>query len=175
MEPRSSARKVLLLALVVYVGTALAQVTSGTIFGRVQDPSGAMVKAATVTISSPDNGLTRAVSTSDTGEFVAPSLLPGTYTITVEAPGFKKLESSGFVLSAADKLNAGQLVLAIGATTDEVTVTADAGQLQLQTNSGERSDLITSKQLNEVAMNGRNVLDYLKLVPGVSGTFDAHE
>jgi len=134
-----------------------------------------MVKAATVTISSPDNGLTRAVSTSDTGEFVAPSLLPGTYTITVEAPGFKKLESSGFVLSAADKLNAGQLVLAIGATTDEVTVTADAGQLQLQSNSGERSDLITSKQLNEVAMNGRNVLDYLKLVPGVSGTFDAHE
>ena len=177
MEPRSSARKFLLpvLAACVCIGTALAQVTSGTIFGRVQDPSGAMVKAATVTISSPDNGLTRAVSTSDTGEFVAPSLLPGTYTITVEAPGFKKLESSGFVLSAADKLNAGQLVLAIGATTDEVTVTADAGQLQLQSNSGERSDLITSKQLNEVAMNGRNVLDYLKLVPGVSGTFDAHE
>ena len=67
------------------------------------------------------------------------------------------------VLSAADKLNAGDFVLQVGATTETVNVTADAGQLQLQSNSGERSDLITNKQLNEVAINGRNVLDYMKL------------
>jgi hypothetical protein len=127
-----------------------------------------------VTISNPANGLTRTVTTSGTGEFVAPNLLPGTYNIRVEAKGFKKLESQGLVLSAADKLNAGDLTLDVGAATDEVTVTADAGQVQLQSDSGERSDLITSKQLDQVAMNGRNVLDYLKLVPGMSGTFDAH-
>jgi len=156
------------------IGPAVAQVTSGTIYGSVKDPSGAYVQGATVTVSNPANGATREVTTSDSGEFVAPNLLPGTYNITVEAPGFKKLESTGIVLSAADKLNAGELVLSVGATTDKMTVTADAGQVQLQSNSGERSDVITSKQLNDVAMNGRNVLDYMKLIPGVSGTFDGH-
>jgi len=152
----------------------LAQVTSGTISGTVKDATGAVVSGASVTISNPSNGLSRTVTTSDSGEFVAPNLLPGTYNIAVDAKGFKKLDSKGFVLSAADKLNAGDLLLAVGAATDEVTVTADAGQVQLQSDSGERSDLITSKQLDQVAMNGRNVLDYLKLVPGMSGTFDAH-
>ncbi len=151
-----------------------AQVTSGTILGTVKDSSGAVINDASVTVANPSNGLSRTVTSSDSGEFVAPNLLPGTYTITVEAKGFKKLESSGFVLSAADKLNAGDLVLTVGAAADQVTVTADAGQVQLQGSSGERSDLITNKQLNDVALNGRNVLDYLKLVPGIAGTLDAH-
>ena len=149
----------------------LAQVTSGTIFGAVKDSTGAMIQDATVTIANPANGITRTVVTSGEGAFVAPNLYPGTYTITVEAKGFKKSETTGIVLSAADKLNAGEIVLAMGAATESVTVTADAGQIQLQTYSGERSDLITGKQLNDVAMNGRNVLDYMKLIPGVSGTF----
>src|SRR6266852_633600 len=152
----------------------LAQVTSGTIFGTVKDPTGALVKNASVTIANPENGTTRTVVTGGDGAFVAPNLLPGTYTVRVEAKGFKKLETTGIVLSAADNLSAGEFVLAVGTTSDEVTVTADAGQLQLQSNSGERSDLITSKQLNDVALNGRNVLDYLKLVPGVSGMVDGH-
>jgi len=150
----------------------LAQVTSGTIFGTVKDTSGALVSGAIVTIANPSNGLVRTVTTSDTGEFVAPGLLPGKYHITVEAQGFKKLESSGFVLGAADKLSAGDLVLAVGAVTAQVTVTADSGQIQLQSNSGERSDVITDKQLNDVAMNGRNVLDYMKLIPGVTSAFN---
>src|ERR1035437_10558238 len=93
----------------------LAQVTSGTISGAVKDSTGAMIKDASVTIANPDNGITRSVVTGGDGSFVAPNLLPGTYTITVEAEGFKKLESSGFVLSAADKLNAGELVVVDGA------------------------------------------------------------
>jgi len=162
------------LILCLSCAPLLAQVTSGTISGTVKDATGAVVPGASVTISNPANGLVRTVMSSDSGEFVAPSLLPGTYNITVEMKGFKKLDSKGFVLSAAAKLDAGDLVLAIGAATDEVTVTADAGQVQLQSDSGERSDLITSKQLDQVAINGRNVLDYLKLVPGMSGTFDGH-
>lgn len=177
MTPRPRINIALLLstALLVVVSliasTAFAQVTSGTIFGSVKDPSGAYVKDASVTIANPANGLTRKVTTTDDGQFVAPNLLPGTYTITVEAAGFKRLETTGFVLSATDKLNAGVFALAMGAATESVTVTADAAQLQLQSNSGERSDLITGKQLNDVAINGRNVLDYMKLVPGVISTF----
>jgi hypothetical protein len=162
--------------IIIWLASAplLAQVTSGTLSGRVQDATGAVIKDASVTISNPTNGLTRKVTTSDTGEFVAPNLLPGTYNIAVEAPGFRTLESTGFVLSAAGKVDTGNLVLSVGAATNEMTVTADVGQVQLQSDSGERSDVITSKQLNDVAINGRNVLDYMKLIPGVSGVFDGH-
>ncbi len=160
----------LILGIAMVASSAFAQVTSGTIFGTVKDPSGATIKDASVTIANPSNGITRAVMTGNDGNFVAPNLYPGTYNIDVEAKGFKKLEKTGFVLSAADNLGAGDFVLAVGTSADQVTVTADVGQIQLQSNSGERSDLITSKQLDDVAMNGRNVLDYMKLIPGVVGT-----
>jgi hypothetical protein len=150
----------------------VAQVTSGTIFGSVKDPSGAVVSGAKVTVQSGAIGVTRATTTSDAGDFVVPNLPPATYSIVIEAQGFKKLDAQGIVLSAADKLNAGDFVLTVGGTAETVSVTADAGQLQLQSNSSERSDLITSKQLNDVALNGRMVLDYMKLIPGVVSGFD---
>jgi hypothetical protein len=71
-------------------------------------------------------------------------------------------------------LNAGDLALQVGGSEASVEVTADAAQIQLQSNSGERSDLISGKQLNDVAMNGRNVLDYMKLIPGIVSSFDGH-
>lgn len=163
----------LALLLIILISQSLfGQVTSGTISGFVKDPSGAYVKGASVTVENPTNGLTRTVTTSDSGEFVFPGLYPGTYTIKVESQGFSKMEKSGFVLSAAGKLDAGELTLSMGAATQTVNVTADAGQVQLQSNSGERSDLISSKQLNDVAMNGRNALDYMKLIPGVTSSFN---
>lgn len=175
-----TSQAMLLTAIVALLATVLsplafAQVTSGSIFGSVKDSTGAYVSGAQVTITAPATGLTRVVTTSESGAFVAPSLLPGTYNITIDAQGFKKLETTGVVLSAADKLNVGEMVVQIGSTTESVTVSADAGQIQLQASSGERSDLITSKQLNDVAMNGRNPLDYLKLIPGVSGSADFHK
>jgi hypothetical protein len=171
---RVIASAILTLILSALPGSTLlfAQVTSGTIFGSVNDASGAVVSNASITILSPTTGASRSATTSDTGEFVAPNMPPGTYTITVEAKGFKKLDTQGVVLNAADKLNAGVFVLQVGADTESVTVSADAGQLQLQSNSGERSDVITNKQLNDVAINGRNVLDYMKLIPGVTSTFN---
>ena len=162
------------VALFVCLESALlfAQVTSGTIFGRVKDVSGAYIAGATVTVRSPETGAQRTVTTNNSGDFVVPNMPPDTYTITVEAKGFKKLETTGVVLGAADKLNAGEFELAIGTAGDSVTVVADAGQLQLQSNSGERSDVVTSRQLNDVALNGRMVLDYMKLIPGVVSSFD---
>src|SRR5215831_10675485 len=166
--------RVTLLAMLVCLSSAmvLAQVTSGTIFGRVKDSTGAYIANANVTIKSPDIGVQRTVTTNGSGDFVAPNMPPGTYTITIAAEGFKSLDTKGVVLSAADKLNAGEFELAIGTTAEKVEVTADAGQLQLQSDSGERSDLVTGKQLNDVALNGRMVLDYMRLIPGVVSDFD---
>jgi len=153
---------------------ALGQVTSGTISGSVKDPSGAVVANATVVATEADKGVTRTITTSATGDFVFANLPPGRYTITAESQGFKKYEKSDVILNVADHVNAGDLVLQIGAASDSVTVTADAGAIQIQSKSGERSDLISSKQLEDVAMNGRNVLDYMKLIPGVISGFDGH-
>src|ERR1051326_6346228 len=165
---------IVLLMIVTFVALGFGQVTSGTLFGNVRDSSGAIVPGAKVTVTNPTNGLVRVVESTENGDFVVPNLLPGTYTIAVSAQGFTTLQKTDIVLSAADRLNAGEFILAVGATTESVKVTADAGQLQLQSNSAERSDLITGKQLNDVALNGRMVLDYMKLIPGVVSNFDGH-
>lgn len=170
---RVASSALFLIAVTCFLcGGLLAQVTSGSMSGSVKDSSGAYIPGATVTVISGSIGVTRTVTTNESGGFVFANLPPAEYTITVESKGFKRLEHTGVVLSAADKLGIGDLVLAMGATAESVTVTADVGQLQLQSSSGERSDLITNKQLNNVAINGRNVLDYMKLIPGVVSTFN---
>jgi len=151
---------------------AVAQVTSGSISGTALDPNGAAVPNGAVKLNNPATGVERTVFTNETGSFVAPNLPPGAYTITIEAKGFKKLVKTNIFLSATDRLNAGVFTLEVGAASDSVTVTADAGQLQLQANSGERSDLITSKQLDNLALNGRNIIDFVKVMPGVVSEFD---
>ena len=67
----------------------------------------------------------------------------------------------------ASRVNAGDFVLEVGNVSETITVEADVGRLQIQTESGERSDLVTNKQLRDIALNGRNVVDLMKLVPGV--------
>ena len=162
----------LLLCLCFSAVTLMAQVTTGTILGTVKDSTGAAIKDAQITVSSPSIGVTRTTQSASDGAFAVPNLPPATYSIVVEYQGFKKLSTDGVVLSAADKLNAGDLILQVGAATESVTVNADAAQLQLQSSSGERSDLISGKQLNDVALNGRMVLDYMKLIPGVVSQYD---
>src|SRR5262245_56991133 len=151
---------------------AVAQVTSGSISGTALDPNGAAVPNGVVKLNNPATGVERTVFTNETGSFVAPTHPPGAYTITIEAKGIKKLVKTNIFLSATDRLNAGVFTLEVGATSDSVTVAADGGQLQLQANSGERSDLITSKQLDNLALNGRNIIDFVKVMPGVVSDFD---
>jgi hypothetical protein len=147
-----------------------AQVTSGTIFGAVQDSTGAVIPGAKITAAARTIGVTRTVISGNNGTFSLPNMPAGTYQLTVKANGFQGMVKDGIVLNSADRLNAGAFELAIGAEATTVTVNADSGQLQIQANSGERSDLITGKQMNDIALNGRNVLDLLRVIPGVSGT-----
>lgn len=83
----------LLLALAIGAPSALvAQVTSGSLNGTVKDATGGVLPGASVTVTNPSTGVTRAVVTNDNGDFVVPNLPPGTYTIRVEVEGFKVLE-----------------------------------------------------------------------------------
>jgi hypothetical protein len=163
-----SKRSITALALVLLAGaTVMGQSTSGSITGTVKDGAGAPIPDVTVLVINPATNLTRKLTTNSAGVFTAPQLPPGNYTIAVEKTGFKKLEKTNIVLNAIDLINAGDFTLDVGAVTDTVTVTADAGRIEIQSETGERSGVVTGTQLKELAINGRNYQDFLKTLPGV--------
>jgi hypothetical protein len=141
--------------------------TSGSLSGIVQDPQGGTVVGARVVVTDPVKGLELETKTSSEGTFSFSTLQPGTYTVTVEAGGFKKAVVTGIVINVADKQSTGRIVLEVGAVENTVEITADAAQLLIKTESGEQSQVISSEQVENLALNGRNYLDLVKLTPGV--------
>ncbi len=87
--------------------------------------------------------------------------------MTIEATGFKKVVKSGITLNAADRQSTGTIKLEVGQIGDTVQVIADAAQLQIKTESGEQGTAINNQQIQNLAINGRNYLDLIKLTPGV--------
>jgi hypothetical protein len=152
-----------------------AQIVSGSISGNVKDQTGAYVPAASINLEAPAIGVSRSAVTTKDGTFIVTDLPAGSYTVTASAPGFRTLIKTGLILSAGDRASAGDLTLAVGSTTESVTVQTDAGQLQVQSQSGERSDVITKRQIDNIGMNGRNILDMMRLIPGVTSTFSGGE
>src|SRR5262249_23089863 len=152
---------VLSLALV-----ALGQ-TSASLSGTVQDPNGGAVAGAKVIAADPTKNQQIETKTSSDGTFSFPILQPGTYTVTVEAQGFKKIVKSGVVLAVADKQSTGIIQLEVGQIGETVQVIADAAQLLVKTESGEQSQVVSGEQVKNLALNGRNYLDLVKLTPGV--------
>jgi outer membrane receptor protein involved in Fe transport len=145
-----------------------AQTISGSLSGHVIDQQGAAVPNANVTATDPSKGFIQSQKTSASGDFLFAGLQPGNYAITVEVTGFKKLTRPSVPLDANDKLALGDLVLEVGAVTESVEVTGQAALLQ--TESVERSATVTGRLVENIEVNGRNVLDMAKLVPGVTFT-----
>ncbi len=163
-----SKRSITALALVLLAATTgLGQSTSGSITGTVKDSAGAPVPDAAVLVTNPATNLTRKVMTNSAGVFTATQLPPGNYTVAVEKTGFKKLEKTNIVLNAIDLVNAGDFTLDVGAVTDTVTVSAEVARIEIQSETGERSGVITGTQIKDLALNGRNYQDFLKTLPGV--------
>src|SRR5207248_878024 len=100
------------------------------------------------------------------GHYVIPLLPAGRYTTTVQKPGFSTQTVQEFVLQLGERREL-NIQLTLGTQSDTVTVTTDLGQVQMKTESGERSEVLTHRQVNDIAMNGRNTFDLLKLIPGV--------
>jgi len=147
-------------------GALLAQ-SSGSITGTVKDAKGGVVQGATVTVMDPSAGVRQTTQTGDSGIFVFPQLPPGNYALTAEMQGFKKTERQDVVLPVASKINVGDVLLEVGNVAETITVQAEQGQLQVASSSGERSDLVTNRQVRDLALNGRNVVDLFKTIPGV--------
>src|SRR5947209_1419883 len=118
--------RLLLLSLVVFAAESFAQTVSGTIAGHVVDQQGANVVNATVVVVDPDKGVRAEMKTGDQGDFSFSALQPGTYNVTIEAPGFKKIARSDLPLNANDRLSLGDIAMEVGAVTETVEVSGQA-------------------------------------------------
>src|SRR5271165_1624646 len=120
----------ILLILFVLGVQAYAQSITGSLNGRVVDQQGSAVPNARVTATEPTKKLTVATNSTELGDFSVAGLAPGTYTVNVEATGFKKLTRPDVPLNASDKIALGDLVVQIGAVTETIEVSATAITLQ---------------------------------------------
>ncbi len=154
-----------LAAVTLCSAAAFAQSSSGTISGRVVDPSGAAVVGAEVHAINQVDRQVRTFTSSASGDFVFPNLEPGAYTVTAKAAGFKQYEKKDINLNAEDRLALGELQLQVGNVSETVEVTAQAPAIQ--TESAERSGLIDSKQVMELMARGRDPMALLQTLPGV--------
>ncbi len=145
---------------------ALAQTNKGGIAGTVTDRSGAVVPGATVTVTSIGTGETFPLTTSDKGSYSAPQLDPVEYRVTVEMSGFRKVVVPRVKVDTATTMTV-NVRLDLGELSSEVTVTADTPLINAE--SGTQGQTITERQIVEMPLNNRSVLDLALTVPNVSG------
>jgi hypothetical protein len=133
--------------------------------GTVTDTSGAVVPGARVSIQNVSTKVVRQIVSNSSGYFSVTELPAGTYEVIADAKGFKKWQATGISLNSSDNhtLN---IVLNVGASTETVEVNAVINQLTVD--SGEKSDVISAKQLNELSLVGRNATEYIKLLAGAT-------
>jgi hypothetical protein len=144
-----------------------AQTSNASLTGVVKDPQGGAIPGATVKAVYARTNQKLETLTGTEGTFSFPTLQPGEYMIVVEMAGFKTLSKTGIILQAASRQSTGDLVLEIGGVTDTISVVADAAQMMINTTSGEIGEVIDGRQVQELALNGRNYLDLMKTLPGV--------
>jgi len=151
---------------------AQAQQTTGTISGIVKDAQGARIPGAHVTLIDQDRAAQRKQDASAEGTFTFDLLVPSTYTVSIEATGFKKWEKKEIRLYATDRIGMSDIVLEVGQVTDTVTVEASAAQLQ--TESASVSGLVTSQQVTELSVRDRNFMYLMRTIPGVTNIDGYH-
>jgi hypothetical protein len=163
-----SGRRMRLCLLVLLVGLfganlMQAQNATGTIVGHVKDANGAAVAKASVILTDVDTQEVRTLTTNGVGDYTVPLLKPGNYRVTVSAAGFKKETTSGIVLNV-DQTARIETALLVGGITETLTVAA--GALSLDTDTAAVGQLISSQQITELPLNGRNFQDLMFLSPG---------
>ena len=168
MRQRFSVRQIA-VAVIVALGLSatplVAQQFSGTVRGRVQDSSGAVVPSADVTIILVATNETQVVTTDGDGAYVAPNLKPGTYRITVAKPGFKSAAIADVKVDVQQSRSV-NVTLELGQATEVVTVSGRAATVE--TTSSTVSQTIENKRLVDLPLNGRNPFSLATLAPGVA-------
>jgi hypothetical protein len=152
-----------LLSLLVL--PAQAQLYTGSVTGVVQDPSGAVVPNASIVLTDSDKGLNYSAKTDSSGRYVLRSLPPGTYSMHVEAAGFRAGEERGITLVVNQNLTV-NMPLQVGKTSETVEVTGQAPVLG--TEDAVTGQNLDPKVINDLPLIGRSVFDLALLTPGVT-------
>ncbi len=157
---------ILLLLALLAASLAFSQAVSGSLVGTLTDSSGGVVVNAKVTITDRDTGFTRTATTNESGNYAFPDLPPGTYTVTAEQAGFKKVSRAGVdvLVNTSQRID---LTLQPGQVSETVEVTAETPILQTErANTGRK---IETKQLAELPLGGSHNFQSLTiLVPGAA-------
>lgn len=160
----------LMFVVLITTGSLLAQVSTGAISGTVTDPAAAAVPGATVKLTNQGTGVSQSATTDNSGFYSVEGLTVGLYTIDISKPGFKENVTQGIQINPGQR-RANNIVLEVGSAASKVTVTANAEQVNTETS--ESGGTISSKQISNLMLNGRNFQTLAIAIPGVSSTAGA--
>jgi hypothetical protein len=152
-----------IVSAVLFSGAALAQIPTSSLAGTVQDSTGNVIANANVVLVNAASGDTRNGLTNGSGYFTFTSLPSGDYNLTISAAGFGKFVQKDVHLDPGDSRAFNQIHLGASAV-EVVTVTSDAARID--TTSGEISSLITASDIQHLAVEGRDVTELFKILPG---------
>jgi hypothetical protein len=163
---QTPARRILTLLaiLLALAGTAVAQVGSAALSGIVQDPTGAAVPGATVTLTNAQTSQQRTLQSNGAGSFTFSSVPNGDYKLAVSHSGFRSYTRTGIHLDPGDDKSLTDIQLAVGAPDQTVTVTETVAGIPLD--SGQLSSTITANDLEKLSIVGRDATELQKILPG---------
>lgn len=151
--------------LALLVAPVWAQKDAGAIVGLVRDSSGAVISGAKVTVTDADRGTEVTLTTNKDGEYVASPLRIGRYRVTVEKQGFKKEVAGPVQVDVQDRVGV-DLQLQPGAASEIVQVTGQGAQLETETS--DLGQVVDSRRINALPLNGRNYAQLALLGVGVT-------
>src|SRR6202521_2297711 len=141
-----------------------SQGSSGRILGTVTDQSGGVVAGATITIIDKDRGVARNLTTDDAGEYNAPTLIPGTYTVRAAAKGFRTLDRENVELGVGKEI---RVDLTVQTGQQEQTVVVTESIPLVETTNATLGGTLNNADIQDMPLNGRNYQNLLSLRPGV--------
>ena len=162
---RAYRKALFLLALLAIATPPIFAQATGTIGGAVRDASGAVIPDARVRATNAGTGLTRNVSTDATGEYVIPLLPVGSYQVRGEKEGFAPFLQTGIALQANTQIQA-DATLQVSSSVEQVTV--NSIPTLVQANSSTLVQVVDSRRVVDLPLNGRNVLQLVSLNAGIS-------
>jgi hypothetical protein len=141
-----------------------SQGVQGRITGTITDQTGGVVSGATVTVLDVDRGASRILTATEAGEYNAPNLLPGTYSVRAEAKGFKAVERQKILLEVGKELRV-DLTLQPGEIAQTITITESLPLVE--TANATLGGTLSNQTINDLPLNGRNYINLLTLRPGM--------
>jgi hypothetical protein len=166
-RPASAWLGLIVAVLLLWQLPALAQETAGSVSGVVQDMTGAVIPNADVVVTNLDNKSERRTVSNGAGEFTLSAITAGLrYQVRVTVTGFETWQSQPFPLRPGDRMNFTDIKMQVAQATEQVTVEAAGSQALKPLDTAERSDVITAKDLETLAIQGRDATELIEMLPG---------